>query len=129
MPFVRTKSDAVRADRARGAMGNQVLADLAKIQRGFDKLVAANAKFSGKEAELRRAMADVQAGRRPAFGKERTESVRLQFVGELFSVRLALAEFWNVTEEAYRNYAHESDAWAVAGGVKKAFATAATKKP
>ena len=30
MPFVRTKSAAVKADRARGPMGNQVLADLAR---------------------------------------------------------------------------------------------------
>lgn len=129
MPFVRTKSAAVKADRARGPMGNQVLADLARIQRGFDKLVRANAKFSDKEAELRRAMADVQAGRRAAFSKEGIEAVRLRFVSELFSVRVALAEFNKVTEDAYKNYAHEADAWAVAGGVKKVFATAATKKP
>ena len=57
--------------------------------------------------------------------------MRLRFVSELFSVRVALAEFNKVTEDAYKNYAHRGRrVGPVAGsGVKKVFATAATKKP
>jgi hypothetical protein len=123
-----TKADAkiaaLKADKHRDATDDQVLRDVTKTRARLQKVMdaeAATLKQLDKLAARKQQTKPLTADEAKLF--------QLTIANAWLGVEVALGELVIVTDDAYKRYPHEADAYAAQHAVQKEFAAGAAAPP